>query len=113
MGAELTLDAGYRVRFPVFVIGTVTVARGDRVELFEDAVIGPFVPVFSTEDRCESAIRDRVLVGRRAMPLAGPAELWSVLSRLGGDEPPWVEFDPDTEQEHVYPACELLARMPG
>jgi hypothetical protein len=109
---ELTLEAGFRVRFPVFVIHNATAARGEPVELFEDAVIGPFVPVFSTEETCASAIRDRVLVGRRVVRLTGRGELGAVLARLGGDEPPWVEFDPDTEQEYVYPVSEVLARIP-
>ena len=69
MGTELMLEAGFRVRFPVFVIHNATAAGGDPVELFEDAVIGPFVPVFSTEETCASAIRDRVLVGCRPVPL--------------------------------------------
>lgn len=113
MGTELVLEAGFRVRFPVFVIGTTTAAHGEPVELFEDPVIGPFVPVFTTGSGCELAIREKVLTGRRVVPLADPAELGSVLTRLGGDEPPWVEFDPDGEQVRAYPVCDVLDLIPS
>lgn len=58
------------------------------------------------------ADRDGLLPGRRVVPLSSAAELRGVLTRLGGPEMPWVEFDPDDDGVRVYPACDVLDRIP-
>lgn len=111
----LTFGDGYRVRLPVFLILDSErfgkSGLGGSAELFDDPIVGPFVPVFPDRTSCEESVEVHRLAGRLVVPLTTRDELWGALIMLFKGGVRRVVFDPDGDNQS-YPLADVLKLIP-